>query len=175
MPKVLIMSDSHGLTDEVEEIKARHSSDVDAMIHCGDSELDYDSKPLEHFHYAKGNCDFDPEMSDHQVVEIEGITFFVTHGHLLRIKSTLMPLYYKAKEAGAQVACFGHSHIAGAEKVEDLLLINPGSIRLPRDHKEPSYTILSWDASEQATLQYYHTDGRPMKDLKLETTLAAKE
>ncbi len=38
--KVLIMSDSHGLTHEISIIKERHKQDVTAMIHCGDSELD---------------------------------------------------------------------------------------------------------------------------------------
>lgn len=101
MTKVLIISDTHGLTDEVIEVKNRHS-DVDAMIHCGDSELSYGSKELEGFHYAKGNCDFEPEMENDQVFTVGDITFLVTHGHLFQVKSTLMPLSYRAEEAGAR-------------------------------------------------------------------------
>ena len=37
--KVLIMSDSHGLTHEISIIKESHKHDVAKMIHCGDSEL----------------------------------------------------------------------------------------------------------------------------------------
>ena len=69
MAKVLILSDSHGLTKEVEDIKKRHQHEVEAMIHCGDSELAYDAKELQGFYYAKGNCDFEPEMVDEQVVK----------------------------------------------------------------------------------------------------------
>ncbi|ARI76876.1 metallophosphoesterase [Halobacillus mangrovi] len=175
MPKVLIMSDSHGLTEEVTEVKERHKGEVDAMLHCGDSELAYDSNELQGFHYAKGNCDFEPEMENDQVVTVGDVTFLVTHGHLYQIKSTLMPLSYRAEEVGAQVACFGHSHIAGGEKVNDTLFINPGSLRLPRDREEPTYAILEWDTMDDVQLQFYHVNGEPMPDLMLETTLAAKE
>ncbi|KHE66889.1 metallophosphoesterase family protein [Halobacillus sp. BBL2006] len=175
MPKVLIMSDSHGLTEEVTEVKERHKHEVDAMLHCGDSELAHDSEELQDFHYAKGNCDFEPEMENDQVVTVGDVTFLVTHGHLYQIKSTLMPLSYRAEEVGAQVACFGHSHIAGAEKVNETLFINPGSLRLPRDREEPTYAILEWDSTDDVHLQFYHVNGKPMSDLKLETTLAAKE
>lgn len=173
MPKVLIVSDTHGLTEEVKRIKERHA-DVDAKIHCGDSELPYDSEELEGFHYAKGNCDFEPEMENEQTVKVGDMTIFVVHGHLHQVKATLMPLSYRAEEVGAQVACFGHSHIAGAEKIDDMLFINPGSARLPRDREEPSYAILEWETLEEVHLQFYQVDGEKMEDLKLTTELAAK-
>ncbi|MBN9653886.1 metallophosphoesterase [Halobacillus sp. GSS1] len=173
MPKVLILSDTHGLKNEVMEIKDRHH-DVDAMIHCGDSELAYGSKELEGFTYAKGNCDFEPEMREEQTLKVGDVTFLVTHGHLHQIKSTLMPLSYRAEEVGAQVACFGHSHIAGAEKVDDTLFINPGSARLPRDREEPTYAILEWNDVSDAHLQFYHVNGEPMPDLQMTTAIAAK-
>ncbi|MGR9049149.1 metallophosphoesterase [Halobacillus faecis] len=173
MPKVLIVSDTHGLKNEVMDIKARHQ-EVDAMIHCGDSELAFDSKELEGFSYAKGNCDFEPEMEEEQTLQVGEVMFLVVHGHLHQIKSTLMPLSYRAEEVGAQVACFGHSHIAGAEKVGDTLFINPGSARLPRDREEPTYAILEWEDVSEVHLQFYHVNGDPMPDLYMTTALAAK-
>ncbi|WP_082233668.1 metallophosphoesterase [Halobacillus massiliensis] len=174
MTKVLIISDTHGLTDKVIDIKERHKEETAAMIHCGDSELDIDSKELEGFYYAKGNCDFQPEMEEEQVFTVDGVTFLVVHGHLHQIKSTLMPLSYRADEAGAQVACFGHSHMAGAENINGKLFINPGSARQPRDRKEPTYAILEWETPEEVKLQFYHVDGEPMPELQIQTTLAAK-
>ncbi|RWZ59853.1 metallophosphoesterase [Halobacillus fulvus] len=175
MPKVLIISDSHGLTEEVQAIKERHQHEVDAMIHCGDSELSYDAEELKGFYYAKGNCDFEPEMEDDQLVQVGDLKILATHGHLYQVKSTLMPLSYRAEEVGAQVACFGHSHIAGAEKVQDILFINPGSSRLPRDRKEPTYALLQWESLDQVELQYYHVNGNPIEGLAFTTDLAAKE
>ncbi len=174
MPSVLIISDSHGLTDELMEIKQRHANQVDAMLHCGDSELSSHSKELQDFYYAKGNCDFEPDMKNEQVVTISDLTILVTHGHLFQVKTTLMPLSYRAEETGAQVACFGHSHMAGAEKVNNKLFINPGSCRLPRDREEPTYAILEWENLELVKLQYYHVNGDPITELSMETSLAAK-
>ncbi|CDQ18221.1 hypothetical protein SAMN05192559_10231 [Halobacillus karajensis] len=173
MPKILIVSDTHGLKKEVNAIKERHA-DVDAMIHCGDSELSFDSNELEGFYYAKGNCDFEREMQEEQILQVGELTFIVTHGHLYQVKMTLIPLSYRAEEVGAQVACFGHSHIAGAEKVGDTLFINPGSARLPRDRKEPTYAILEWDSLKQVRLQFYHINGEHLPDLSMTTELAVK-
>ncbi|MCP3025515.1 metallophosphoesterase [Halobacillus sp. A5] len=174
MPKVLIVSDTHGLTNEVIEIKQRHP-DADAMIHCGDSELSLDSNELQGFYYAKGNCDFEAEMEEEQVFSVGDLTFLVVHGHLHQIKSTLMPLSYRAEEAGASIACFGHSHMAGAEKINNKLFINPGSAHLPRDRKEPTYAILEWENLDKVHLQFYHVNGDPMPELHLETTLTAED
>ncbi len=45
--KILIISDSHGLTDELQTIAKRHAAEVDMMIHCGDSELETNHPALE--------------------------------------------------------------------------------------------------------------------------------
>ncbi|MFD1018947.1 metallophosphoesterase [Thalassobacillus hwangdonensis] len=174
MPSVLIISDTHGLTKELQAVKERHQSSVDAMIHCGDSELDPNAPELEGFYYAKGNCDFHPEMVEEQSITVGELNFFVTHGHLFQIKSTLMPLNYRAEEAGADVVCFGHSHMAGAEHVNGRLFINPGSARLPRNRVEPTYAILSWESREAVTLQYYDIQGNTL-DLKYQTSFLAED
>ncbi|MBM7555044.1 metallophosphoesterase [Thalassobacillus pellis] len=174
MPRVLIVSDSHGFTNELQQLRDYYVNDVDAMIHCGDSELDHDAKPLEGFYYSKGNVDFDRNMEEEKVFTVGDLTFLVTHGHLYQIKSSLMPLNYRAEEAGADVACFGHSHMAGAEKNHGRLFINPGSCRQPRDHREPTYAILSWQSKADLELQYYNMDHEPI-DLRYNTSLLAED
>jgi len=47
--KVLIMSDSHGLTHEISMIADRHKQEVAAMIHCGDSELERNDPHMSEF------------------------------------------------------------------------------------------------------------------------------
>ena len=41
-----------------------------------------------------------------------------------------MNLKYKAEEVNADIVCFGHSHVLGAEVIDGRLFLNPGSIRL---------------------------------------------
>ncbi|WP_099158684.1 metallophosphoesterase [Virgibacillus ndiopensis] len=169
MPKVLIISDSHGLTNEVAQIKERHHADY--MIHCGDSELDIDAPELEGFLKVAGNCDFDNRYPNEQVTAIEGLNFFVTHGHLYHVKSNLMTLAYRSKEKNAHVVCFGHSHIAGVEKVGDQLFINPGSILQPRNRVEKTYAMIEWDTLDDVNVTFYTVTGSPVDDLNYQTSI----
>lgn len=142
MTKVLILSDSHGLKKELETIVNKHKDEVDAFIHCGDSELDHNDSCLQPFYVVGGNCDFKGKFPLELTKEIGGYRFFITHGHLYSVKSSLMKLMYRAEELDAQIICFGHSHLLGAEMVHNKLLINPGSIRKPRGRKEKTYCLL---------------------------------
>ncbi|SFM06376.1 hypothetical protein SAMN04487943_10775 [Gracilibacillus orientalis] len=172
MPKILILSDSHGWTSEVTEIKARYENEVDAMIHCGDSELDLDSKELTGFKAVQGNMDMDFHLPEEIDFKVGKLHFFVTHGHLFQIKTTLMPASYRAEELGANIICFGHSHVAGAEKVKDQLFINPGSIRQPRSAHPGSYAILTADEKlENIDIRFYTKDDQEISSLAYQTSL----
>src|SRR5690625_3259551 len=124
MERVLILSDSHGLTNEITKIKERHQ--CGHVIHCGDSELEHDHPALKNVTTVKGNCDFDPKLKYIESLEIGAIQFFITHGHLYDVGINLQSLYDSASENGVQVVCYGHTHVAGAEKMNGILLINPG-------------------------------------------------
>jgi uncharacterized protein len=142
MTKILIVSDSHRMTDELDLIKQRHSQEVDYMLHCGDSELSADQREIDGFITVRGNCDYDERFLDEKEINIGGHKIFLTHGHRFAVKSTLMNLYYRAQELAADIVCFGHSHTLGIEQVDGILFINPGSIRLPRGRKEQTYCLL---------------------------------
>ena len=53
-----------------------------------------------------------------------------------------MTLAYRAEEVGADVVCFGHSHVIGVEKLNATLFINPGSLKSPRGRKEKTFVVL---------------------------------
>ena len=141
MTMVLIVSDSHGWKDELQYLKHKHSA-VDVMIHCGDSELMADDDAINGFVTVRGNCDYEKGFPVDTVIDVADRKIFVTHGHLYNVKSSLMGLGYRAKEVSADIVCYGHSHLLGIEMVEDILFINPGSIRLPRGRHEHTYVLL---------------------------------
>ena len=175
MPKVLIMSDSHGWEEEILNIKNRHYHEIDAMIHCGDSELSPDSKELSEFHTVKGNMDFDADFPTEREVKLDSLHFLIVHGHLHQTNSTLMNVQYRAEEVGANVVCFGHSHIPVAENIGDILFINPGSIRQPRVQLPGSYAILSADHNlTNIDIRYYTKDGKEIDKLTYQTSLNKK-
>ncbi|MDF1506924.1 metallophosphoesterase [Robertmurraya sp. DFI.2.37] len=165
MAKVLIVSDSHGQRIELTELKARHEKDMDLMIHCGDSELSKQDKELQGFHVVRGNCDFGNDFEKELIKELDGYRFFVAHGHLFSVKSSLIQLQYRAEEVNADIVCFGHSHLLGAEMVRNKLFINPGSLRLPRGRRERTYVILNIQGTT-VDVHVYDYDSGEMTDLR---------
>ncbi|NMH69921.1 metallophosphoesterase [Bacillus sp. RO3] len=146
--KLLVVSDSHGSKDELVELRDKYQSKVDAMIHCGDSELSADDPALSSYLMVRGNCDMDARMPDDLVEKVEGNTIMVTHGHHYGIKMSLMNLRYKAEELGAGFVFFGHSHTLGAEWNNGTLFLNPGSILLPRGRRERTYAIVETEGQQ---------------------------
>jgi uncharacterized protein len=140
--KLLIVSDSHGSKAEVKELQEKYKDEVDALIHCGDSELAADDKVISEYYMVRGNCDMENNFPNQLVKEIKGKKIFITHGHLYNIKMSLMNLQYKAKENRADFVFFGHSHTLGAEMIDGILFLNPGSILLPRGRTERTYALV---------------------------------
>ncbi|WP_228027553.1 metallophosphoesterase family protein [Bacillus fonticola] len=136
----LVVSDSHASKEELVTLLERHPG-LDLYIHCGDSELSSDDPVLEQFQVVRGNCDMDGRLPNLVTVEVAGVTFLVVHGHQHQVKTTLTPLGIKAKEVGADIACFGHSHELGCEENNGTVFLNPGSVRLPRGRKECTYIL----------------------------------
>ncbi len=161
--KILILSDSHGLTDELVSIKERHQ-DCAIMIHCGDSELEPNHPAMKGFTAVRGNCDFYGGYSEEIMSLADGLKVLTVHGHLHSVKSSLMNLSYRAREKSANIVCFGHSHQLGAEIIDDILFINPGSISMPRGRVEKTYVILTIDQTE-LQLDVYDTDGEKLDEL----------
>ncbi|GLB58414.1 metallophosphoesterase [Cytobacillus sp. NCCP-133] len=168
--KLLVVSDSHGLTADLKRIRERHS-DMDLMIHCGDSELQADDDSINGYTVVRGNCDFDAGFPEDRVEKAGGLLIFVTHGHRYSVKSTLMNLSYRAREIDADIVCFGHSHFLGAAMEEGILFINPGSIRLPRGRKEKTYVILEAEGKE-ILLDIYDLTGGKIPELTQKFSLA---
>jgi putative phosphoesterase len=139
--KILVMSDTHGETFVIDQV-IKHVGLVDAVFHCGDSELNSQHMSLQSAFVVRGNCDLDSSFPREVLTEVKGVKIFMTHGHLYQVNSTMIPLNYRSQEVGAEVVLFGHTHLLGAELVNHSLFVNPGSLALPRGRNEKSYTII---------------------------------
>ena len=169
MNRVLIVSDSHGLTNELRQIKDRHHALYN--IHCGDSELVEDSPFLHEYITVKGNCDWKANFPKINKITINGVRFLITHGHLHHVKTSLLNLTLAAKEADVDVVCFGHSHIPYVEKIDDQIFINPGSIRLPKQYDKSSYVLLEWNSRKNFCVNFYDLSGNILTDLSKKINL----
>lgn len=157
MNRVVIVSDSHSMKEELIDIADRHKADLN--IHCGDSELSNKSIYLKDYVVVRGNCDWNGKFPKEETIELGGVRFFFTHGHLYNVKLSLLQLEYRALEHDAHIACYGHSHVANVVETEKLVLLNPGSIRSPRHFSEPSYCVLEWDDRSEINVSFYHVNG----------------
>ncbi len=110
-----------------------------------------DAQDLESFldipiHYVTGNCDYySIAAPSSRVVEVLGKRFFLTHGHNHGVKFSLDHLRFLANEEGYDCILFGHTHIPLMEYEGDTLIMNPGSISLPRNSDYPTFAIIQID------------------------------
>lgn len=150
--KIVVFSDSHGKDALMRRIMLRHRDAY--FFHLGDGAPSFLSlcrdMTLPGF-AVRGNCDFfegEFPLEPTQVVTLEGYRFFLTHGHAYGVKGGFCGrLARAAREAGCQVALFGHTHLrlnrylSGTEGEAPLYLFNPGSISQPREGG-PSYGVI---------------------------------
>ena len=146
MIKVLIVSDSHGNIDVLENVIEKEN-DCSYIFHLGDHHTDLFevSNDLSNKCIAKvkGNCDYENEKID-RCFELGGMKIFMTHGHYYGVKMTLNSLFYKAQEEDANIALFGHTHNQLLEEFGDITLFNPGTIGM-KIPGERTYGILKID------------------------------
>ena len=128
--KIIAVSDTHGSFRAMEKVLKLHKN-ADIVVHCGDSQSDIEEikeKYPDHTYVAvKGNCDFYNFYNEIEEFDAEGVHFMATHGHRLDVKWSMDVLINAAKERGAQVAIFGHTHIPYNKYEDGVYLINPGA------------------------------------------------
>lgn len=156
MAKFLIVSDTHGDRDIIADIFDHWRDAVDGLFYNGDSELSANDDVFDGVSTVIGNVDDDPEFVAARATTLAGVTFFQTHGHLYQATqfnawANLKLMAAAAHDAHAQVALFGHTHLEGAVMFEDVLFINPGSIRLPKGpHADLGGTYAVLTVTDQA-------------------------
>ena len=75
-----------------------------------------------------GNCDWGQTGEPERLLEIEGVRILMMHGHTRHVKSSPMAAVYAAREYGADVLLFGHTHQPLTDYEDGLYLMNPGSL-----------------------------------------------
>ena len=130
--KVLVLSDSHSVRAIMRSAVAQVRPD--AIIHLGDHYDDGEVIAEENLHIpmyqVPGNCDAHrcwgkPELL---CLDVCGARMFMTHGHRQHVKQTRFQLEKEAREMGAAIALYGHTHEAFVHRESDgLWIMNPGT------------------------------------------------
>ena len=145
-----VVSDSHG---DIESLKAmlRYPEAAQAEMWIPLPDLvgvaHVDERRVER---VLGNCDLPMDGTyDETVVEVGGHRIFLTHGHLFNVRFDTAMLAAAARETGADLAVYGHTHIALYEQQGDVTVVNPGSVARPRDAAQGSFMTISLTAGEE--------------------------
>lgn len=125
--KLLITSDVHGNIDRLKRIISHHK-DVDYHINAGDMCLDENILKPHHIITVKGNNDFRSNEPYERVLNLNGLTIYLTHGHIEHVKFSLERLKLKAKMHQADLCIFGHTHQRYLMIEEDIMFVNPGAL-----------------------------------------------
>lgn len=158
--KIYVVSDIHGSPIYLEKVLEKFDQDGDQLIVLGDILYHGPRNPVPSGHDPKrvvallnerknkiiavrGNCDGEvdqmvlefPMTSDYNFIWIDGVRFFMSHGHL-----------YEEKECSflnpEDVYLYGHVHLPICERKENFMVCNPGSITLPKEENPASYAVI---------------------------------
>ena len=138
--KCLIFSDSHGSLDNMRAAVSMHR-DTEVIFFLGDglreADLLREENPDKAFIAVRGNCDFYPYVNGMEaekiaVLTLSGRKIVATHGDLHGVKYALSGLIMLARDTGADIILFGHTHTRALECAlangRSVQLFNPGSI-----------------------------------------------
>ena len=142
--KYLVLSDSHGNVDNM--VRAVEREKPDGIIHLGDCWRDaeelhelFPRLPLEQ---VPGNCDFGRFEALERVLILDDHRVLIAHGHTMGVKTGLLRAQYRALEQNADLLLFGHTHVPLVDASAQPMLLNPGSITLPKQNSPHTYGLL---------------------------------
>ena len=173
--KLMFASDLHGSLSAAQAMRARYEAEhADRLILLGDllyhgprNDLPeaYDPKGViallnemkDELFAVRGNCDAEvdqmvlqfPILASYALLSIENRIAFLTHGHVHHVQS-LPP--HKPGDLLIQ----GHTHIPVAHKQGDVIVLNPGSVAIPKEGNPKTYMTY-----EAGTFTICRMDGSP--------------
>lgn len=158
--KLMFASDIHGSRSATEAVLRQYAREgADRLILLGDllyhgprNDLPdaYDPKAVTALLNAaknellcvRGNCDAEvdqmvlefPILADYALMDLDGTTAFVTHGHLF--STDCLPPHKPG-----DLLIHGHTHLLTVQQQDGMTYINPGSAALPKGGNPKSYMI----------------------------------
>lgn len=124
----MICSDSHGSKARIDKLFENYKFDYfiflgDGLTDLGDWEL------LGNVYAVSGNCDFFSVTESERMLEIACKQIFITHGHKYGVKYGLATLSKYARNHGADIVLYGHTHNYNVEDIDGITFANPGTLK----------------------------------------------
>lgn len=151
--RIIVMSDSHGLSSAVCKIIERNVGYADMFIHLGDGENDVETArslfPDETIYNVAGNCDQGMSPAT-KIIEAGGKRIFCAHGHRYGVHGGTETIRSVARDNNCDIVLYGHTHIPFDALIDGIYVLNPGSCASPRNGLKPSFGSI--DITEQGII-----------------------
>lgn len=184
MRKVLVVSDTHGSFTSWQRLKSLVGQ-VDELYHLGDVLYHGPRNPIpegydparlaealrsENLFLVRGNCDADvdllvlgiSEAPKILTVSFGQISFVMSHGELFENDEQMLSVLEKHN---VQILLYGHTHVPRFEWLGSKLIINPGSLSLPKSQSEPSFVLIH--TGENVEIALISLNGKIVKEVSL--------
>ena len=155
--KVGIVSDSHGDTNALDAMLQHPAAvDVEAWLFAGDIAMDAEYlEMVTDLPVIKvaGNNDWPmSRLEDTVIAQLGGHRILLTHGHLYGVGFSTQNLVLAAAEQAADIAIYGHTHVADVS-IGEVTVLNPGSVARPRDASRGSFMVAELVPEQQPVVQ----------------------
>ena len=112
---------------------------------------------------VRGNCEAEvdqmvlefPVMADYCILSVDGRTFYATHGHIYN-QDNLPPLQE------GDILIHGHTHVLKAQQMDGYILLNPGSVSIPKEGNPATYAVM-----ENSIYTIKDFDGNTVREMRL--------
>ena len=112
---------------------------------------------------VRGNCEAEvdqmvlqfPVLADYMVLMFENRAMYVTHGHIYH-EDNLPPM------KKGDILLHGHTHVLKAQEKDGILILNPGSVSIPKEGNLPTYAML-----EDGRFRICDFEGNIVKDIDI--------
>ena len=112
---------------------------------------------------VRGNCEAEvdqmvlefPVMADYCILSVDGRTFYATHGHIYN-QDNLPPLQE------GDILIHGHTHVLKAQQMDGYILLNPGSVSIPKEGNPATDAVL-----ENSIFTIKDFDGNTVREMRL--------
>lgn len=141
--RIVVISDTHGNQSAIRRGLERIGA-VEVVLHLGDHGADLAGLVPTSIetHAVLGNSDPHRNLPEELLLNFNGHTLFLCHGHRYGVKQGFQRLFYKGLDVGADIVLFGHTHRALNCQEEGVLLLNPGSAGKPYPGERASFAVL---------------------------------
>ena len=163
---ILTVSDSHGNVAALTTVlRWAYNAHIDAAVFLGDGYEDlglasaYAAFALP-WHAVRGNGDFTSPVPDNMILEIAARKCFLTHGNRYNVREGCKTIAAAARNAGAEAALFGHTHIPYCATVDGMFLLNPGSISRPRSGTDCTFAVMECPDSGPFAARFFRLVNR---------------